>query len=40
MAGVGLVPCVSYTECQELLCDILCLTLSVKDWPVFLYVLH
>ena len=40
MAGVGLFPCVSYTECQGLLCNILCLTLSVNGWPVFLCDLH
>ena len=31
---------VSYTECQGLACVLMCLTLSVKGWPVFLCVLH
>ena len=32
----GLYSCVIYTECQGLICNLLCLTLSVKGWSVIM----
>ena len=40
MSRVGLCYCVSYTECQGLVCVIVCLTLSGKGWSMSLRDVH